>query len=122
MTKHKRNWNKIKGYRDPSPAMPVLIAKPDECVLVHNGKKLSFRCDLPLDEEPTWESVHGKLIDDRVRPPLPQGFEPLRPLKKPNWRTFYEAKKTAFAVLKQQRKKAHSSNQFELFGPRGNVA
>jgi hypothetical protein len=126
----KRNWKRIKGYRKKSPAMPVLIAEPNVCQVFHNKRKFEFWTDLPLDQELTWHSVHGMMVDDRVRPPLPQGFNPMRPLRKPDRQTPHQAKVTAFAVLKDQRERArflrdHPSLFPDLpiqVKPRGNVA
>lgn len=112
MTERKRDWSRIKGYRNPLPRVPViyrgvyddsngnLVA---ECLVVHGRRKFCFWCTAPPEKEMSWRDVHGMLVDDRVWPDLPRGFERLRPLRTPGKLTSHQAKSTAFAVLKELR-------------------
>lgn len=102
----KRNWNRVKGYRKKNPRMPVLVRTPTECVVVHRGCKFSFTCNVPLYVPLTWDAVAGERVDDRVRPELPRGFEPMRKLKAPERGVPAQAKKTAMGVLKKERERA----------------
>lgn len=113
MTNRKRNWNRIKGFRDPLPRVPVIYRGSyesdgklvTECIVVHEKRKFCFWCTAPLEKETSWRDVHGMLVDDRVWPELPMGFERLRQLRKPGKLVSYQAKRTAFAVLKELRER-----------------
>ena len=116
MSTKKRDWKRIKGFRDPLPRVPVIYRGTyedangrviAECVLVHGKRKFSFWCSQPLEEATSWSKVHGMVVDDRLLPELPHGFEKLRPLRKPDRHVSYQAKQTAFAVLKEVRAKEH---------------
>lgn len=85
------------------PEMRVaLVPDYQECVLWCGGRKLSFVCTLPLDQEMQWNDVHGNTVDDRLTPELPnlEVLRPLRTLSKEQWQA---AKKRAFGVLQKAR-------------------
>ena len=116
MTNKKRDWKRIKGFRDPLARVPVIYrgAYEDdagnvvaECLVVHGKRKFCFWCSQPLQEATVWKKVHGMLVDDRVFPELPRGFEKLRPLRQPGKTVSHQAKRTAFAVLREVRSKEH---------------
>lgn len=115
--KRARDWRKIKGFRKKNPQIPVLAATPNLCQVFHSGCVFEFWTDKLPNEELTWESVHGAIVDKRVSPPLPLGFNPLHPLKKPDRKALHEAKKVAFAVLKQQRERIRTECNNPLLFP-----
>lgn len=120
MTKAKRDWGRIKGFRDPLPRVPVIyrgtyLDENDkfvaECLVVHGRRKFCFWCTAPPEKEISWRDVHGMLVDDRVWPELPLGFERLRPLRKPGKVVSHQAKQTAFAVIRELRNKELSRRE-----------
>ncbi|MBI5457377.1 hypothetical protein HY971_01485 [Candidatus Kaiserbacteria bacterium] len=106
----------VKGFRDPPPPIPVIYRGTHEdaegnlvaeCLVVHGKRKFCFWCSQPLGEKTAWSEVHGMVVDDRILPELPRGFEKLRPLRKPGKFVSYQAKRAAFAVLREVRSKEH---------------
>lgn len=107
----KRDWSRIKGFRKKQPAMPVFVVDTNICQVVHNKAKFEFWTEQPLDQPLEWEKVHGCRVDDRPIPPLPTGFEKIRPLRTPDKSTPITAKRTAFGVISENRKKALTLRQ-----------
>ncbi len=107
----KRDWNRIKGRRPKGERIPVLVNTPNECVLVYGRRKLSFTCDVPLDQPLMWESIQGKVVDERLLPEFPQRLERMRPLRAPTPAQMQAAKARAFALLKKKREEALQKNR-----------
>ena len=125
MTKRKRDWNRVKRSRNRLPRIPVIYRSTykdaggnfvAECLIVHEKKKFCFWCTAPPEKEMAWRDVHSMLVDDRLWPELPIGFERFRPLRKPGKLVSHQAKQVAFAVLKELREKLrYETKQLSLF-------
>jgi hypothetical protein len=102
--KRSRDWSKVKGYRKSGPYMPLFSIETNVVQVVHNKAKFEFWTEKPVEQPLAFKDVHGCRVDDRVHPPFPQGFDRMRPLRKPDRKTPIEAKQRAFAVLQRQRR------------------